>query len=261
MSSVHVPVSGPATPVPMHDMTPYVKILSFDVGIRHLAFCVLRVPKATTSNRGSSGAPGCIRARIAQTMKNAVIDRWDMIDLERVSSVDACCKRLTEELHARFAFEPFDIILIERQPKHRSIMMVAIQMFLCSYFNVVKVSTAPGGGNGGMAIRFMHASKKLMCCPDDANPSAPPPPTSDSLDHGRNNRSTNRRSAAYKKEAAARYKENKRRAVEMCDYYLRHVLEDYANAALLEQYSKKDDLCDAFLQAVAHVEESLGAKR
>ena len=206
-------------------------ILSFDVGIRHLAYCVLRVP---------SIAPSSVRG--------AVIERWDMIDLESVSSVEACCKRLTDELHARFAFEHFDIVLVERQPKHRSIMMVAIQMFICCYFNVARAvnasSRTPRAGSS--RIRFMHASCKLAChCEQPKGPDV-------AVDAGSGSAAAKRTRA---QQQAARYKENKRRAVATCTHYLTEVLEDYANAALLEQYPKKDDLCDAFLQAVAFVED------
>lgn len=197
-------------------------ILSFDVGIRHLAYCVLRVPSASSSSTPAS-----------TLVRGAVIERWDMIDLETVSSVEACCKRLTDELHARFGFEHFDVVLVERQPKHRSIMMVAIQMFLCCYFNVSRAVNSRSS-----RVRFMHASCKLACHCEQQQQKEPEP-------SGR----------TRGQQQAARYKENKRRAVATCMHYLTEVLEDFANAALLEQYPKKDDLCDAFLQAVAFVED------
>lgn len=215
------------------------RILSFDVGIRHLAYCVLLVPRF-----GSGTSP-------RQRLERAQIEAWDMIDLDRVPSVDVCCKRLTDELHKRFAFDSFDVVLIERQPKHRSIVMVAIQMFLCNYFHVARAVN----GNA-CAIKFMHASKKLYCC--DVSPVPVKEPTTTTGQNKFRSKgggfTRKRYSKADAAEAAARYKDNKRRAIEMCTKYLEDVLQDYANAALLEQYSKKDDLSDAFLQAVAFVE-------
>ena len=181
-------------------------------------------------------------------MRGAIIDRWDLIDLETVRSVDACCKRLTDELHARFGQQHFDVVLIERQPKHRSIMMVAIQMFLCSYFHV---SRAVNGSTS--KVRFMHASRKLECCAPPSSSSYGLPP------HSSDSQPKKVSKAERLKQQALRYKDNKKRAIEGCVHYLHDVLEDFANAALLEQYPKKDDLCDAFLQAVAFVEGGGGA--
>ncbi len=206
-------------------MASYTSILSFDVGIRHLAFCALRVPVRVRGERVPS----------KDAMRGAIIDRWDMIDLETVKSVDACCKRLTDELFNRFKQDHFDVVLIERQPKHRSIMMVAIQMFLCGYFNVSRAIN-----ESNCKIKFMHASRKLECC-------------TSSITFNTSIKGNNK--AERLRQQAARYKDNKKRAIEGCIHYLHEVLEDYANAALLEQYPKKDDLCDAFLQAVAYVEE------
>jgi len=221
------------------------RILSFDVGIRHLAYC--SVDTAT--------------GKVADMQ----IQEWDIIDLEKVQSVDACCRKLVEQLHRRFAFPKFDVVLIERQPKHRSIMMVAIQMFLCTYFYTARIVTGNPRGN----VRFMHASLKLEC--EQEIRSAPPQtgPTPEGAQNvgsqtsgsqtthnkpGKWQGRWKRSSSLDKKAAAARYKDNKRRAVETCRHYLEFIIQDFANLALLEQYTKKDDLCDAFLQAVAHVE-------
>ena len=203
------------------------RVLSFDVGIRHLAYCSVRFPKNPT-------------LPASQKVAAAQIDAWDIIDLERVPSVDVCCKRLTEQLYRRFAFQEFDVVLIERQPKHRSIVMVAIQMFLCNYFHVSRVVN-----DNKCIVKFMHASKKLDCCDGQGLTSAI------AQEQGGKRRVFGK---AAKAAAAARYKENKRRAIDTCMHYLQEVLQDFANASLLEQYPKKDDLCDAFLQAVAYIE-------
>jgi hypothetical protein len=225
-------------------------VLSFDVGIRHLAYCRLSVPKRKEHEK--------FRASTIE------IEEWDIIDLDRVPSVDVCCRRLMEELHKRFAFSTFDYVLIERQPKHRSIMMVAIQMFLCAYFHTGRVVSGRTSGS----IRFIHASRKLEV---DSNNSYGSNNNSSGIDttntsnsasqsyNNFNNKMRGRfaqRSKVDKQAAALRYKDNKRRAIESCTRYLTDVMQDYGNLALLEQYPKKDDLCDAFLQAVAFLESA-----
>ena len=55
------------------------------------------------------------------------------------------------------------------------------------------------------------------------------------------------------KATAKKYCLNKSYAIDATKKYL-EVMEDFANLSLLEEYKKKDDLCDAFLQAIAFIE-------
>lgn len=208
-----------------------IRLVSFDVGIRHLAYCVLRAMKPANPETNS----------IKDSIKAAAIERWEVIDLQKVTSVDACCKKLVEELHERFKFEAFDVVLIERQPKNRSVMMAAIQMFLCTYFNVSRIVQEPRPRG---TVKFMHARRKLLCChntlPDDTIAKA-----------------EKSMSKLEKQRAkAARYRDNKKRAIESCLIYLNDVLQDAANATFLGKFKKKDDLADSFLQAIAYLEEA-----
>jgi Mitochondrial resolvase Ydc2 / RNA splicing MRS1 len=194
------------------------RILSFDVGIRHLAYCEVLIPSSYATLKN-----------VDDMVRGCTIEKWDIIDLDRVSSVDMCCRRLTDELHRRFPIGPdlasVDVVLVERQPKHRSIMMVAIQMFLCCYFNTARASL----GKRCCAVHFMHASKKLLYSATDGG-----------IDVGNTNDvcsiNSNRRPAARRmskqerqREQAARYKDNKKRAVDLCSRYLSDVMEDFAN--------------------------------
>lgn len=186
-------------------------ILSFDVGIRNLAYVVL------------SG--------VSKEKKYGVVESWDVIDLGKVTSVEACAGKLYSELSQRFAgLKKIDYVLIERQPKARSIMMVAIQMFLCMFFSdPERVSH----------VHFASASRKLSMCLLEF-----PKPIVTLQEVGPKKDS---------KKSRAKYVVNKEYAVEACKKYL-DVMEDYASASLLEVYKKKDDMCDAFLQAIAFVE-------
>lgn len=179
-----------------------VRVLSFDVGIRHLAFCALE---------GSQPS----------------IARWELMDLGKVHGVEACALKLTQELESRFgADEAYDVVLVERQPKSRSIMMVAIQMILCAFFTARRVRGSVG------EVRFAHAGRKLV-----AKHFAPETPAGDVVE-----------------DARQRYAKNKRYAVLATRHYLEHVHEDFGSLVLLDMFPKKDDLCDAYMQAITFLE-------
>eukprot|EP00798_Chlamydomonas_sp_ICE-L_P029994 gene29994-18067_t len=100
--------------------------LSFDVGTRNLAFCRM----SFSENSIASGK----------------VTEWEVIDLggSSVSNFpERCALVLTAEMEKRFGTklreggqgENIDYVLIERQPKRRSMIMMAVQMFLCQYFS------------------------------------------------------------------------------------------------------------------------------
>ena len=175
-------------------------ILSFDVGIRHLAFCHI-------SHEGWNEA-------------SCSIQQWDVIDLGPVPSVEVCASRLMTELDRRFKGLEVDLVLIERQPKARSIIMVAVQMFLCAYFSMAKLNKRV------KEIKFISAQRKL------------------NMKHVEPNMEV---------EGKTQYAANKKYAIHVTRHYL-ELLGDLGNLVLLDMYPKKDDLCDAFLQAVAYIE-------
>jgi hypothetical protein len=107
--------------------------LSFDVGTRNLAYCLL-----------SFDNPNVASCKIIE---------WEVLDLGGKSAgrnKTNCARRLTQVLNERFAFlrandgpqndgkpDMLDYVLIEAQPKGRSCIMVAVQMFLCQYFTMI----------------------------------------------------------------------------------------------------------------------------
>lgn len=206
------------------------RLLSFDVGIRHLAYCLLE------HEGWSSGT-----ARVLQ---------WDVIDLGPVGSVEACGARLMRELDRMFSGTHVETVLVERQPKSRSIIMVAVQMFLCGYFSLAQVHGRVGG------VRFISAQRKLaMLHAPAAEPAA------EVEEKKPVSRNSNRKSKQAQQEARVRYADNKRYAIATARHYLEHVLADFGNLVLLDQYPKKDDLCDSLLQGLAYVESNGACSR
>jgi hypothetical protein len=207
------------------------RILSFDVGMRHLAFCRLSVPPAGGS------------------LKSCEIEAWDMIDLGTdIRGVESCARLLTRALNERI-IRPIieetpkisiDCVLIERQPKHRSIMMVAIQMFLCEYFTALSLPVIVGDQNlvpkdqnlvpkdqrlVGKVV-FISAKEKLKICPFSSSAAAVP--------------------------RRLQYAQNKKQAISTTRRLLEDHMCDYGNLVIFDMHKKKDDLADAFLQAIAY---------
>jgi hypothetical protein len=184
-------------------MSNNISVISFDVGIRHLAYCYM------TRNE---------------------IMKWDVIDLGPVPNVETCAERLLSVLDELFKDLTCDVVLIERQPKARSIIMVAVQMFLCSFFTTLKLREKV------KEVKFMSAQWKLEMAHG---------PKLVKTDHD-------------KKE---QYKMNKKYAMDVTRHYLEVVMGDFGNLMLFDMYAKKDDLADAFLQGMSYFENSSKAPR
>lgn len=212
------------------------RILSFDVGVRNLAYCVLEI----------AGGSDSFSSRVS-------IAEWDVLDIGGdVRDCEKCCARLSRLLRETFGTTREDVVLIERQPRGRNLMMMTVQVGLAMFFNYKDHDTS------SRKVHFMNAYHKLDL-PSFLRPGENQPLTTDpsSNDHGakETNAKQQKRSRSRKDSASRRqqYKKNKADAIASCRHILENVLGDYANLALLDAYPKKDDLCDSFLQASHYV--------
>jgi hypothetical protein len=201
--------------------------LSFDVGIIHLAYCLIRMPEgeimdweiiclAEEGEKAKKITLGKLGTRLFARL-DAIWDRWGPEVIQRV--------------------------LIENQPSRLNGNMKSVQMMLYSYFlykgvpetllvNACgKLKThetgmaalsgvgsmngggAAGEGDGNGAGGAVVAGGPVgLCCPYEDS-----------------------------------YRKNKWWSVQLTGYYVR---EDEELKALLQSHKKKDDLCDALLQAI-----------
>ena len=247
--------------------------LSFDVGTRNLAYCLL-----------SFSVPNVVAS--------CEIVEWEVLDLGGASaaaSKEKCALRLTRLLNERFAFlradaaQPpagkpatLDYVLIEAQPSRRSGIMVAVQMFLCEYFTMlvedqrvkrvafvsprVKLNDsgllpppvdpaagAPAGEPDGEPDgEPAGAHKRMRNGPDDAAS------TSDGGGAGTSTAAAKKRASARKARPGSwkRYNSNKCQTVNTTQYLLRDVIMAHDKLIEFNAAPKRDDLADAFMQCV-----------
>ena len=130
-----------------------VRVLSFDVGIKNLAYCIIDFDASKPVVEGAP-FPECMRER-------AAIDDWRVVvvtDKKRptVAEIsDGVFTRL-DEIGAR----P-DVVLIENQPCIRNPVMKTVQVMIYSYYVCAARARARDDANEGTQVHFVNAGLKL----------------------------------------------------------------------------------------------------
>eukprot|EP00798_Chlamydomonas_sp_ICE-L_P010935 gene10936-17049_t len=223
------------------------------------------------------------------------VAEWEVIDLGGSSvsnSPERCALALTTEMDRRFGAELrgeatsstniFDYVLIERQPKHRSMIMMAVQIFLCQYFSEFVLRKRVG------RVVFVSPVLKLKtdCLPvpmdslpplrellerlaaaaviidltndsddDDANEAMrepQPQPAPGGTVSGKRLRGRGRGRGRSLPEQRRKYARNKGDAVVRTCVLLHDVLKDHSIMSEFLAEKKRDDLADAFMQCVCY---------
>lgn len=144
------------------------RVLSFDIGLRNLAFAELVV----------SHVPGAGALRLR---------RWGLLNLNPLGkkhcAPDEVLSELVAALDRTFASggaAAFDYVLIENQPSRKNPTMKSIQVAVHTFFATLRQYAAPGAAD---RICLVGATQKLLCAraappsvplPPPASPAAPP---------------------------------------------------------------------------------------
>lgn len=183
-------------------------VLSFDIGIKNLAYCFLRYHNVSSSD-------GKEDTRVD-------IMKWAIIDIScgqsKPSFDDICAnlvsilKSLTTDIESFMSENDTVTVLIENQPAFKAPTMKSIQIIIYAFFKILGNKMQPRLISATVKNKYMQ-SKGYEIRPKD-------------------------------------YKQAKQSSIRFVNEFLqKHTMHEAQN--IIDSHSKKDDLCDCLLQALA----------
>ena len=228
------------------------KILSFDVGIKNLAYCLLNSENNSIEDWGIlniSIDPTCdhqIKNKLCnKTAKKIIKDtefklctthckikKYKDKKFKNIPKINnpifLLGKKIINTLDEKHNFLDIDIVCIENQPALKNPTMKSIQMILYSYFLIKGVTTLKVIKD----IQMINARNKLKVY---KGPNIIIP---------------------YENNKKNKYKINKFLAIKYCEYMIHeNSYIDKKYHKLYDESKKKDDLSDAYLQGIYYIEK------
>ena len=217
------------------------KILSWDVGIYNLSYCILEKNKETNEIK--------------------IID-WDIVNLvdndEMKKNRSLIFENIPRKLHEKPQLLDVDIVVIENQPSLKNPQMKSIQMILYSYFLILGKVIGNGDKNTSYIdkIEFCSASNKLKIYdgPEIILEEKPKrkknvicsPPSDETIVK----ENVELVEKTKTKKPTIKYADKKRLAIEHAKYF---VEKDENFKDFFNNHKKKDDLADSFLQGLYYI--------
>ena len=240
------------------------KVLSWDVGIYNLSYCILEKNETTNEIK--------------------IID-WDIVNLvdneEMKKNRPLLFENIPRKLHEKPQLLNVDLVVIENQPSLKNPQMKSIQMILYSYFIILGKVIGNGENTTGYIskIDFCSASNKLKVY--DGPPiileekvSKRKKKVVEEIINETNNEATNVDTSNVnatnnvvmneiitvpkKKSSSVKYADKKRLAIEHARYYVQQN-PDYID--FFNNHKKKDDLADSFLQGLYYINNIKNIKK
>ena len=202
-------------------------ILSFDIGIKNLAYCIMFKDDNVDN----------VNNKTNNKTNNIKIIRWDIIQLieDHVKCKGIPLDTITKVLYVKLRdiFLEYDIteVLLENQPVLKNPIMKSIQKILYSYFQYDKIIM----GREISTIKLINASNKLKL--------------------GKHLKEINNTESILK--IKTKYSKNKKLAILYTNHFLKErlITDDYEKFNnIFNEHKKKDDLADAFLQGLYYIE-------
>lgn len=204
-------------------------ILSFDIGIKNLSYCLIKSQLNNLNNNNN-----------LNNLNNIEIIDWDIINIlkdnEKVKSIniDELSKRLYMKLSEVFKDKEFDIVLLENQPVLKNPVMKSVQMLIYGFFLYQKTNLI----KNIKLIKLINASNKLKIGLLLNNEFKELKKNIDIKDYN----------------TKIKYSINKKKAIDYTLLYLNYLkLNNYKE--LFNLHKKKDDLADSFLQSIYYIEK------
>jgi len=226
------------------------KILSWDVGIYNLSYCIIEK---------------------IENESPKIID-WDIVNLvdneQMKKNRNLLFENIPRKLHELPQLLDVDFVVIENQPSLKNPQMKSIQMILYSYFLILgKVIGNETTKSYIDKIDFCSASNKLKIYDGPAivleekkskkknieQVSQIPITTEQLIDEDENNITTDivENKPAKKKASSVKYADKKRLAIEHAKYFIEKYSPQYID--FFNKHKKKDDLSDSFLQGLYYI--------
>jgi len=197
--------------------------ISFDIGIKNLAVCILK-----------------------KTDKLCILD-WRIISLaetkKEIKGIEDISERIYIELDniigdlKEKGINTIDYVLIENQPSNLNGLMKTIQYIIYCYFSLLKYWDKIVDNvvlvNASLKTKTHDFKPDIQVKMEDAQKAK----------IGK----TVKNSKGFRSD---KYKMNKQTSIEICKHYIK---EDVHLCEIFDNNKKKDDLCDACLQAVSYI--------
>ena len=202
--------------------------VSFDIGVKNLAVCIMEYTDVIK-----------------------IID-WRIITLaetkKEIKGVDDICERIFIELDNLLgdlksrSINNIDYVLIENQPSNLNGIMKTIQHIIFTYFSLIKHWDKMV--NNVVLVNASLKTKNHEYQPEILQQ----PTTTEKITKAERN------SKGFKRE---KYKLNKATSIAICQHYIK---DDITLLEIFDNNKKKDDLCDACLQAVSYIRSNIKSK-
>lgn len=227
------------------------KILSWDVGIINLSYCIIEYDEDTKENK---------------------ILFWGIINLIddpiMKKNMNLVFENIPKKLHENNFLLDVDVVVIENQPSLKNPKMKSIQMIVYSYF-LMFGKVLNENENKIQQIDFCNASNKLKVYKgpeislDDLKKKKKKVDNNslitDFIEDKKDDIETVELEIKSKKSTKLSYSDKKKMAVAHVNYFLKEN-NDENNLEFFNKHKKKDDLADSYLQGLYMINTKFNKK-